>query len=98
MVFLVACALYIIHQIGRVESLGFENQKEEVVSLAWIYFSVYLMVVLPIVAIGLNYLQWTLHFWWVTQGGKVTMTPTKVVPKVLHGDDLDQTGGYIAMI
>lgn len=101
MVFLLVCALYIIHQMDRAENLGIQNEQDvEHVSVAWMYFWVYIWVILPVVAIGLNYLQWTLHFGWVTQGGEVTTHPTKIVPKILQRDDFSsdvEAGKYVAM-
>lgn len=85
-----------IHQIRVVNDLNIQNaEDEEDLDLAWQYFWVYIGLVVPVVAVGGNILQWILHYRWVIHGGEVTDVLTKhLVPRTLGADE---NGDYTAM-
>lgn len=61
-VFCISGALYMIRQMKVVRDLNVQNEEdEESVELAWKYFIIYTCVIVPVIAVFCNWLQWALH-------------------------------------
>mmetsp|Transcript_17101 Transcript_17101/g.20880 ORF Transcript_17101/g.20880 Transcript_17101/m.20880 type:complete len:295 (-) Transcript_17101:150-1034(-) len=88
-------ALYILHQMVEVNNRAVAGEEEDV-DEATLLFWVMILVVIPIISIFGNYVQWTLYKTWVINGGSAVSKPTKVPPKTVTPEELynDEEGGF----
>ena len=69
---------------------GVEDVEDVVTD--WIIFGIMICLVLPLISFGGNALQWVLHKKWIINGGSIVTNPTKIPPKTIQPDELNNDG------
>lgn len=70
--------------------MGVEDVED--VAYAWTVFWIMICLALPIIAVGGNMLVWALHRNWLMHGGSIVKNPTKIPPKSIQPEELNDDG------
>lgn len=91
-----------IHQMEAVnEEVPMGEEDIEDIDAAWLSFWIVTGIVLPLLAIGGNIIQWIMYRHWILNGGKIVFksNATKVPPKFVQPEELrsDEEGGFVLL-
>lgn len=96
-VFCIMGSLLVLKQMTVVSNeQAFGEEYSENLEFAWLSFWIVTCLVVPLFAIGGNFIQWFVYRHWLLKGGSIVTNPSKVPPKRVQPEDLhnDEEGGF----
>ncbi len=94
-------SLIVLHQMAIVANevdFGGENQIDYDLDAAWSTFWIVICLIMPILALGGNIIQWKIYRDWLLKGGSIVSEKTKLPPTLLQREEWyhDNNGGFAA--